>query len=31
MTKKNKLSNSEILAAQIIEGIKEKKGIEREI
>ena len=28
MTKKNKLSNSEILAAQIIEGIKEKKGIE---
>ena len=28
MTKKNKLSNSEILAAQIIEGIKEKKGLE---
>lgn len=28
MTKKNKLSNSEILAAQIIEGIKEKKGLD---
>jgi len=28
MKKKNKLSNSEILAAQIIEGIKEKKGLD---